>query len=161
MRGCGITKDERYYRWRWKGRKRISDCYDDKELPWMDTKVMNVLFIGGACNYQVHENSGINNSFILDYVVPGIFRNLPKNVSIIPGTTLLWLISSEHEDIVPNSIRHCIQLMYNNYKNLDLEETNPVKRVLIAITVNKGQVYMHEINIEESDQPPLLWRRNT
>ena len=42
VRGCGITKDKKDYRGRWKGRKRISDCYDDVELPWGDAKVTNV-----------------------------------------------------------------------------------------------------------------------
>ena len=43
--------------------------------------------------------------------------------------------------------------MYNNYKNSDFEETNPVKRVPIMITGNEGQVYMDKINIEGSDNP--------
>ena len=82
-------KTKKDYCGQWKGRKRISDCYDDVELPWVDAKVTNVLCIGGACNYQVHESSEINNSFILDCVIPGIFRRLPVDVSIILGTALL------------------------------------------------------------------------
>ena len=77
MRGCGITKDKKDYYRQWKGRKRTSDCYDNVELPWVDAKVTNVLCMGGASNYQVHESSGINKSLILDYVVPGIYRRLP------------------------------------------------------------------------------------
>ena len=34
-----------------KGRKRISDCYDDVELPWVGAIVTNVLCIGGARKY--------------------------------------------------------------------------------------------------------------
>ena len=148
VRGCGITKYKKDYCGRWKGRIRISDCYDDVELPWVDAKITNVLCICGTCKYLVCESSGINNSFILDYVVPGISRRLPKDVLIILGTALLWYICSEHGDSVPNSIRHCIQLMYHNYNNSDFEETNPVKRVPIVITGSKDQVYMDEINIE-------------
>ena len=48
VRGCGITKDKKDYHGQWKGRKRISDCYDDIELPWVDAKGTNVLCIGGA-----------------------------------------------------------------------------------------------------------------
>ena len=44
---------------------------------------------GGACQYQVHERSGINNTFMLDNVVPDISRRLPEDVSIILGTALL------------------------------------------------------------------------
>ena len=52
--GCGITKDEKDYLWRWKGRKRISEYYHDVELAWVNAKVTNVLCIRGACKYQVH-----------------------------------------------------------------------------------------------------------
>ena len=89
MRECGITKDKKNYHGRWKARKGISDCYDDVGLPWVDVKVTNVLCIGEACKYQVHESSGENNSFISDYVVPGISRRLPKDVQIILGSALL------------------------------------------------------------------------
>ena len=44
--------------------------------------------------------------------------------------------------------------MYDNYKNSDFEETNPEKRIPIVITGNEGQVYIDEINIEGSDNPP-------
>ena len=70
-------------------------------------------------------------------------------MSIILGTALLWLIYSEHVDNVPNTIRHCVHLMYNNYRNPVFEETNPVKRLPIIITGNKGQVYKDEKNIGE------------
>ena len=69
-----------------------------------------------ACKYQVHKSSGINNSFISDFIVLGISRRLPVDMSIMLGTALLWYIYSENGDSVPNSIRHSVQLMYNNYK---------------------------------------------
>ena len=116
-------------------------------------KKTNVLCIGGACKYQVHERSGINNSFILDYVVPCIFRRLPVDESILLGSALLWYIYSKHGDSVPYSIRHSFQLMYNNYKNSDFEETNLVKIVPIVTTGSKGRVYMDEIYIEGLDNP--------
>ena len=70
----------------------------------MDAKVTNLQCIGGACKYEAHERSGINNTFILDNVVPGISRRLPSDVSLILGTALLLLIYSEHGDNVPNTI---------------------------------------------------------
>ena len=69
MRGHGVRKYEKDYQWRWKGRKRISDCYDDVELPSVDAKETNVLCIGGACKYQVNENSGVNNTFLCPWYI--------------------------------------------------------------------------------------------
>lgn len=34
----GIGKDDHDFRGRWRGHKRVSDVYDDTELPWVDTK---------------------------------------------------------------------------------------------------------------------------
>ena len=65
-------------------------------------------------------------------------RRLPKNGSIILGTALLWLIYSEHGDGELYTIRHCVHLSYNNYRNPDFEQTNLIKRLPIIITGNKG-----------------------
>ena len=70
-------------------------------------------------------------------------------MSIILGTALLSLVYSEDRDYVPYTITHNFQLMYNYYRNLDFEETNPVKRSSVKITGNKGQVFMDKISIYE------------
>ena len=50
-RKCGCTRDEKDIRGRWKSRKRVSDVYDDVELPYPDAKVANKLCIGVPCYY--------------------------------------------------------------------------------------------------------------
>jgi hypothetical protein len=38
-RRCGVTKDEKDIRGRWKGKDRVSDVYDNVEFPYPDCKV--------------------------------------------------------------------------------------------------------------------------
>ena len=47
----GINKDDKDIRGRWKLAKRVSDVYDDVELPFPDAKVADKLCIGGPCYY--------------------------------------------------------------------------------------------------------------
>jgi len=74
VRKCGVTKDEKEIRGRWKGRGRVSDVYDDVELPFPDAKVAEKLCSGGACFYMYKGGLDIAmmNDFILSKVVPNI-----------------------------------------------------------------------------------------
>ena len=74
-RRCGVTKDEKDIRGRWKGAGRVSDVYDDVvELPYPDAKVAEKLCGGGPCFYV--SDPGLNatmiNTFVLSCVVPNI-----------------------------------------------------------------------------------------
>ena len=40
---CGVTKDEKDIRGRWKGAGRVSNVYDDVDLPYLDAKVAEKL----------------------------------------------------------------------------------------------------------------------
>jgi len=45
--------------------------YDDIELPYPDAKIAALLCVGGPIKYQLRENSGITNEWILNsYVIP-------------------------------------------------------------------------------------------
>ena len=52
-RRCGCIVNERELRGRWKGQGRVSDVYNDVELPYPDAKVAEKLCGGGACFYTV------------------------------------------------------------------------------------------------------------
>jgi hypothetical protein len=45
VRKCGISKDNKDIRGRWKGKGRVSDVYDDVELPYPDCKVAEKLVL--------------------------------------------------------------------------------------------------------------------
>ena len=113
---CGCTKDEKDIRGRWKSRKRISDVYDDVELPYPDAKVANRLCIGGPCYYVMDgeleqtgsgtgDSSNNNNnsttcmltmmtSFILGAVVPNIRKRMSESCTLVLGKALLWYLFS-------------------------------------------------------------------
>lgn len=46
-------------RGRWKSRRRVSDDYDDIELPYIDAKVAGLLCISGPCKYKVRMTDSI------------------------------------------------------------------------------------------------------
>jgi hypothetical protein len=49
----GINKDNKDICGRWKLARRVSDVYDDVELPFPDAKVADKLCIGGPCYYYL------------------------------------------------------------------------------------------------------------
>jgi hypothetical protein len=57
VRKNGCNKDEKDIGGRWKKGTRISDVYDDIDLPFPDAKVAGRLCIGGPCKYVLKEGS--------------------------------------------------------------------------------------------------------
>ena len=86
---CGISRDNRDYRGRWKRDRRVSCVYDDVELPWVDCEVAAALCVGGPCKYEI-QDSFVNNNFILNYTVPNMKRHVPESVCLVLGTALLY-----------------------------------------------------------------------
>ena len=75
-----LHKDEKDIRGRWKGTGRVSDVYDDVELPLPDAKVAEKLCGGGPCFYVSDPTLDVTmmNTFtILSHVVPNIRKRLP------------------------------------------------------------------------------------
>ena len=99
VRRCGISRDDKEGRGLWKGQGRVSNCYDDLELPYPDCKAAEALCMGGACYYYVIKNNAICNSntlatFILTKVVPNIREQLPDLAAILLGKAVLWVVYS-------------------------------------------------------------------
>ena len=103
-RRCGCNKDEKDIRGRWKSKGRVSDVYNDVELPYPDAKVAEKLSIGGACFYLFpNEDASVDNvvdetmgeqiemlkTFILAQVVPNIRKRLPESCALVLGKALL------------------------------------------------------------------------
>lgn len=141
----GSTKDEKDLRGRWKSSNRVSDVYDDVELPFPDAKVAALLCLGGPCKYVVREDSGVTDEFILNYVTPHARTRVGDRVAVILGKALLWYIfHPEAEDYVPETIYRRVMDAYDAIRVLP-ENTNPVSKKPIVVTGHEGEVYMDEI----------------
>jgi hypothetical protein len=46
VRGCGVRKDKKDIRDRWKGRGRVSEIYNDFKLPYSGAKVAENFALG-------------------------------------------------------------------------------------------------------------------
>jgi hypothetical protein len=168
VRRSGINKDDKDIRGRWKLAKRVSDVYDDVELPFPDAKVADKLCIGGPCYYlfpdellattaAVGDGTGdtsltpVLKTFILSNVVPNIRKVLSEDASLVLGKAMLWMIYSPFDaanEIVPKLIKDQIQLEWNEIvlasdPGIDCNSPfyNPIKRVPVVITGDEGCEY--------------------
>ena len=152
VRKCGISKDDKDIRGRWKGKGRVSDVYDDVELPYPDCKVAEKLCIGGPCFYLIDNtvvDSTIMTTFILTKVVPNMRRRLPDSTCLVLGKAIVWLVFSSVANNFVSSMDYC------NRVKADLAETgivvevgkNPILKMPVLITGDQGTVYIDEIPI--------------
>ena len=127
-RKAGATRDEKDHRGRWKGKKRVSDCYDDVELPWPDVKMAGLLCPGGPCKYVMDKDSGVTPQFILEHVLPHANRRIPNTVALTLGTALLWYIFSDRNenDRVPVDIEQRVRSAFDQIRP-PLFTSNPVR----------------------------------
>ena len=135
MQRCGVTKDEKDIKGRWKRSGRVSDVYDDVELPYPNGKVAENLCGGVPCFYvsDATLDATMMNTFVLSHVILIIRSRLPEFTCVVLGKALLWLICSpvadeyiridfkrdvllewEHvrgADLMPSCLRRCQAIM--------------------------------------------------
>lgn len=160
-RRCGVTKDEKDIRGRWKGAGRVSDVYDDVELPYPDAKVAEKLCGGGACFYLPNPryDTAMLNSFVLNHVVPNVKKRLPESACLVLGRALLWLICSPLvDDYVPTDLKDKVLADWAHIRGgsevdtpappvLDNEEheSNPIQQVAVNVSGDHGAVFIDTI----------------
>ena len=150
-RKCGATKDEKDIRGRWKSSKRVSDVYDDVELPYPDAKVAAMNCIGGPCKYVLRDDSGVDRDFILEHVTPRIRSVFGDNVAAVLGTALLWYaFTTEGEQDIPQNLQQRITHAYSNIPGCLQVGVSPVRKVPIIVSGNEGEVYMDELPSSEA-----------
>jgi len=97
----GTKKD---YRGSWKV-SRVSDVYDDVELPFPDAKVASILCVGGPCSYRVKEGANnVTDAWIRENIVPRITVTYDHDLAVILGKAILWLCYSDLSTRVPANI---------------------------------------------------------
>lgn len=147
-RRSGCSKDDTDQRARWKGRGRQQDAYADTTIPYVDAKVAAALCKGGAITYQVKPESGIDDTWVLDYVVPAVKEKLPRQAAIVLGRALLWKcfhdVSGEH---LPAQIRGRVFRAYNDLDARNSLEAgdNPVAKVPIGVAGVDAELIIDEI----------------
>jgi hypothetical protein len=161
--GCG--RDDTDSRGRWKKRVRQVDTYIEPTLPYPDAKVAAVLCRGGACKYVMKEGSGISDAWILEYVVPHIAMRFSGSVALVLGRALLWVAFEDFGVYLPQGLRNRIQTAYADIPGQQLEPgENPVKKVLLVVSGNEGEVYIDALDDEDDendgDGPPRRRRRH-
>jgi len=156
-RNNGCTKDERDYRGRWKSNSRVSDRYDDVELPYVDGKVAGRLCMGGPCMYALKAGSGISDAFLFEHVVPGICSRLPNEVARVLALPLLFAIFSQGSGegfpagYLPAAFCEQVKNSYNSLAVHLGDGLNPVKRVPLAINGSDAQLFLDPIELMDVD----------
>ena len=150
-RRCGITKDEKDIRGRWKSIGRVSDVYDDVELPYPDAKVAEKLCGGGACFYLPNPRFDIAmmNTFVLSNVVPNVKKRLPESTCLVLGRALLWLIFLPVADeYIPVEMKERVVSEWVHVRgDIDEgdEEVNPIIQTAVTVSGDHGAVFIDTV----------------
>ncbi len=139
----GASKDEKDYRGRWKV-TRVSDVYDDVELPYPDAKVASLLCVGGPCSYRVKEGANVTDLWIRENVVPRTTATYDNELALITGKAILWLCFSEFSARVPETMLNRILQRYGTIRQLG-EGINPIEKQLLVVTGFDAVVNIIEI----------------
>ena len=175
-RRSGCSKDDKDIRGRWKSKARVSDVYEDTELPYPDAKVAEKLCFGGACYYLFPEEvtniateegrestAAMMKTYILSHVVPNIRKRLPDSAALVLGKALLWLIYSPYDatnHLVPQAFKDRIRLELNEIVTATVRggvdcnapDYNPIQRVPVVVTGDQGCVYIDVVPVFDEQQ---------
>lgn len=146
---CGLSGCTRYdigIHGHWKfSVSKIVDTYVDTKFPYPDAKVDATLCLDGPCKYCLRENSGISEQWILDNVVPSIYRSgMSKKFATILSLPYLWAcLESNFESYLPKKDLNRVKLAYENICQIDVD-LNPVQKVGLLINQINGCLTIDE-----------------
>lgn len=145
-RNNGASIDDADSRARWKDTGRMSNRYEDVDLPFVDIKTCITLCQGGACGYVVKPEcvAGLTDDFVSDQC-PNICEKYGREVALVFGKAIIWTsFSADHADWIPNFLRNRIMLHYNALPEESRlpEGENPIERkqLFLTGTVNNFQL---------------------
>ena len=146
-RNNGCTKDEKYLCGQWKSKGRVSDVYDDIEIPFPDAKVAGKLCIGGPWKYVVKENSGITNGWLLKHLVPNTCTGVSYSITVVLSKALLWfaLRNVRNETYLPQDMTNHIRTAYAALQNDFSEGENPIQKILWVMAGHEQVTYLDGI----------------
>ncbi|KAL7544339.1 hypothetical protein ACHAWF_007731 [Thalassiosira exigua] len=131
---------------------RQQDAYADTTIPYVDAEVAAALCKVGLVVYVVKEESGINNTWVLDYVMPAMKEHVSRQVAIVLDRPPLWKVfhdkSREH---VPSQFKERTLPAYRDLgdRNSLEADTNPVAKVPLGIAGIDTEVIIEEIMVSD------------
>jgi hypothetical protein len=134
VNGCTMDEIETHGCWKQYSRRAV-DCYISVDQPQIDAKVEAVLCVGGPIQYALVDNSGISPEWLKINVVPGLTEKFgPLNtIAMVLALPVLWAcLDPEESRRVSDALCTRIKVAYGLIRILP-PETNPVKRVLLAV----------------------------
>ena len=97
------------------------------------------------CKYVLNEESGVSDDWLLQYVVPNICMEFPRNVALTLARPLLWAaFEPSLLGFLPGKLTQQIQMAYALVRNLP-PGTNPVGKRLIVVNGAEAELYIDEI----------------
>ena len=144
-RNSSISKDDVDSRGRWKNTRRITDRYEDPELPFVDIKACLALCQGGACSY-IPKPGCITSDFICTHVSPNIEAKYGRSVATILGTAITWVIFSTHAEMVPPLIYNRVLAAYNVLPNKLPDGENPISQNQLWLNGDANTFRLTEVN---------------
>jgi hypothetical protein len=134
MNGCTMDKIETRGRWKRNSRRVVDRCISVYQ-PQIEAKVEGVLCVGGPIQYSLVDNSGIKPEWLKSIVVRGKTAKFGQlsTIAQVLGLPLLWAcLDSTESRRVPEQLCTRITVAYGLIRVLP-PDTNPVKRVLLAV----------------------------
>jgi hypothetical protein len=135
---------EKDIRGRWKSSTRVSDVYDNVELPFPDAKLAGLLCPGGPIRYAIMPGSGVTQAFTVDQVVPQIKAKFGSDAAYVLGGAVLWALHSPYFRMMPGWLRDNIRLAYADVKPDGFNE-NLMQKIPLIICGNEGRVHMVDV----------------
>jgi hypothetical protein len=154
----GCLRDEIDLRGRWKHKKRMVGTYIDTTIPFPDAKVSADLSVGGPILYEYRKDSYIDDAWVLEVVVPTIFKHHPcKSTSVLFRRAVLWAyFEPSIRSHVPKAIIDRVTAQYERRKMLETP-VNPIKKVGLVIAGHEGQLFIDrlpDVDAEEDAASP-------
>jgi hypothetical protein len=144
-RNNSISKDDVDARGRWKNTRRITDRYEDPELPFVDIKACLALCQGGACSY-IPKPGCITADFVCTYVSTHIEAKYGRAVATVLGNAVLWAIFSSSADMVPQLIRNRVVTAYIALAERLPDGENPIARKRLWLNGDSNTFRLTEVN---------------
>ena len=146
----GCSRDDVDSRGRWRNKVRVSDVYMDIDLPHNDARTASRLCVGGAIKYEVLEETGVSRAWLTENVNPLTKEMLSDDVAGTLGATLLWAaFDDDWESFMPAYMRDGIRNRFFASSPMWDAQQNPVKRVLLSIHENEGELFIQTIQMNE------------